>query len=337
MRAYRLELVDKDGKSIPDVSGNKIFPLTCEKSSGGYNFSALQITFDINVIDQDDFSSGAMITIYGLPLSFIAQAVNLFSAKVKLYAGFIPGLPLTQGAEMGLIFSGEVWSAYANWEGVSQSLNLIVNPMPYADETSKPVSITVDGKKGQKLSDVLSSSLKTAFPDKELIINISDQLVLSEDWPTVVTSLGDLSMLLSRATPGMTGDRSYHGVSLIVQRGAIRIFDSSFIGTQRVVKLKDFVGQPTWLGYNYVSFKFVMNPNISVSDTLIIPPDINKGITSVLTTGNGYQHFNKSNAITFTGEYRVQAVRHIGDFRNPSGEAWVTVVEATPMTNLDKP
>lgn len=30
------------------------------------------------------------------------------------------------------------------------------------------------------------------------------------------------------------------------------------------------------------------------------------------------------------------AVRHIGDFRNPSGEAWVTVVEATPFTNLDK-
>ncbi|QKJ58797.1 hypothetical protein [Serratia fonticola] len=336
MRAYRLELVDKEGKSILDATGNKIFPLTCVKDNGNYNSSALQITFDINIIDQDDFSSGAMVTIYGLPLSFIAQAVNLFGAKVKLFAGFVPGLPLTQGSEIGLIFSGEVWSAYANWEGVNQSLNLIVNPLPYVDINSKPISISLDGKKGQKLGDVLLPALKTAFQDKEIIINISDKLVLSEDWPTVVTSLSDLSMLLSRHTPGMTGDRNYQGVSLIVQRGAIRIFDSYFIGTKRTVKLKDFVGQPTWLGYNYVSFKFVMNPNISVSDVLVIPPDINKGMTSILSVGDGYQFLNKNNAITFTGEYRVMAVRHIGDFRNPSGEAWVTVVEATPFTNLDK-
>ena len=99
-----------------------------------------------------------------------------------MFAGFSRGLPLANPAQQGEIIYGEIYLAYANWVGINQTLNLVINPLVRKTDDGKPFSIEGEGLTGEKVGDVISRALQKAFPNKLIDCTVSDSLVLPEPW-----------------------------------------------------------------------------------------------------------------------------------------------------------
>ncbi|MGL5386630.1 MAG: hypothetical protein ACRDCA_12380 [Serratia sp. (in: enterobacteria)] len=341
MRYYRIELTDASGKPVTDANGMKIFPLYSVPEKGERQISApLQVAFDINTITMDLPAQGAMLVIYGLPLSMLRQAVNLQNSIVTIYAGFSKGLPLANSAQQGMILTGRVWSSYGNWEGVNQTLNLIINPMEYTTIDGEPININMSGKKGEKLADVITRTLTEAYPNKKITVDIHQNLILQEDWIAPFRTLTQMSLALKNITIGMNGGLRYSGVRIVVQKGEINIFDNSVTAEPIKFYAQDIIGQPTWVGGNdhfaTISVKTPMRADLSVGDHVTLPIDIINGPLSILSIGSQMSIINETQRLSFTGIYVILGIRHIGDFYNGSGESWVTVFEMVEISEWEK-
>ncbi|MBD8128939.1 hypothetical protein IFU23_05630 [Pantoea agglomerans] len=324
MRYYELDITDSQGKPIADASGNALGPLVSTDSPAG----ALNIIFDIYITSPDVVTGGTMLAIYGLPMAALSQSVNLFGANVTLYGGFSGGLPLERPEQQGILLQGNVFNPYANWQGVNQSLNLIVNPGLLTDKNGKTLNILVDGRKGEKLDDVVRRALNGAYPDTQLDIRISDKLVLPEDWKGVYNRPSQLATAIKSASLGLMNEASYTGVSLIMQKGVIRLFDNLIASGARGIEADEFIGQPTWIGINRVSFKTPLRGDLMVGDEISLPDSLVNGTSSLLSVNAPEAYGVQRGKLNFSGNFFITSMRHVGEFRNASGEAWVTIFEA---------
>lgn len=332
MRYYRIELTDKGGEPIRDANGHKIFPLYTIPEKSGENpiSSPLQVMFDINTFGLDNAAQGSIVTIYGLPLSMLRQAVNLQGSVITIYAGFSKGLPLANPDQKGIILKGWVWNAYGNWQDINQTLNLEVKPLHYQDDKGNPLNIDMDGKKGEKLSDVIMRTLKRTYPKEKITVNIHQNLVLQEDWPAPFRSLGQMALALRNITVGMKGGLRYSGVRVVAQKGQINVFDSSTEPEPIGFYAQDIIGQPTWVGgekFPTISVKTPMRSDINVGNRVTLPMNVISGPLSILSVGSQMAKISETDRLNFSGTYIVQSMRHVGDFYNPSGDAWVTILE----------
>ena len=82
----------------------------------------------------------------------------------------------------------------------------------------------------------------------------------------------------------------------------------------------DLIGQPTWLG-PVVNFKTPMRSDLIVGKQVVMPAGLNP-----ITTPQSSLIANNNSS--FQGTYRVTNARHVGKSREPSADAWVTVVDA---------
>lgn len=336
MRYYRIEITDSNGKYIKDATGKDIGPWDSEKNPlnpATRPGAPLQITIDAPTFGSDMLAGGAMLTVFGLPVSVLRQAVNLHLANITVYGGFVAGLPLANPAQKNVILKGQIYSPYGNWQGVYQTLNLPVWPSNIVDDLGQPFTITMDGKKGDKLSDVILKSLQITYQNSaqkmEINVNIHQNLVLYEDWPAIFSSIFEMSQMLKRVTPGMLGQRTYSGVNIVVQKNKINVFDSSDGKKAKPIEAKDLIGQPTWLEPQRISIKTSMRADIEVGDWITLPFDA-IGQNSILAVGNQMGQYSEKQRLSFSGTYEVMGMRHIGDYYNVSEDGWVTVFEAVP-------
>lgn len=325
MRYYRIEIADENGNSIADGDGNPIGPWDTTDNPSG----ALNVVFDAQTLGQDLNYSGTTVSIYGLPLSFLSQSVNLLKAQFTMYAGFQAGLPLANPAQSGMIIQGVTYKAYGNWEGINQTLNLIVDQSAAFVLDGRPVSLIMSGKKGELLSDVLARSLNTSLNSgvseekkREISVNISDAFVLHEDWNSPYKNIFSLSQFLKRLFPDGLTSEQYSGIQLVCQKGRIDIFDGTHANEPIPILAHELIGQPTWVERLRVSFKTPMRADLQVGDIITLPLDV----LSVLAVNNSLWRLNK-NTVNFTGTFQILSMRHIGEYRNPSGDAWVTTFE----------
>ncbi|MFZ4220796.1 hypothetical protein [Enterobacter ludwigii] len=328
MRYYKINITDKNGKTIEDGHGNK-FLFDSSKNPAG----ALHVVFDLPVFSEDVNIGGGSVVIYGLPLSMLNQSVNLWLANITIEAGFMRGLPLaTAQPRPGVIIKGQIWSPYGNWEGVNQTLNLVVNPSSSLDENGKEIAINFSGRKGEKLADVLERCLKEAFPQKTIDIDIHQNLVLSEDMPAVpYNKLSNLAQTIRNNTQRMLNKPGYNGVYIVTQNGGIRVFDNDASGTLLELKAQDLIGQPTWTGFNLVSVKTPLRSDIQVGDRIKLPLTITSGPGALLARSSQQSHTAQRSQVNFSGYYQVMSMRHIGEYHTPTGIAWVTTFEVSPI------
>ena len=328
MRSYLIEITDNKGKPITDGAGNE-FTFDSSTNPAG----ALNISLDLPVMSEDVNVGGGMVIIGGLPLSMLSQNVNLWLANIKIYAGFQPGLPLaTAQPQATLIMQGQVWNPYGNWEGTMQTLNLVVNPSSSLDDNGKPISISFAGKKGEKLADVLSRCLKKTYPNTTINIDIHQNLVLAEDMPsTPYSKLSLLAQMVKNNTPGMLNIPGYNGVQIVVQRGVIRVFDNTSSGGAKKILPEDLIGQPTWIGFNQISFKTPLRGDLMVGDYITLPQNIVDGPGALLAVSSSQAFAQMQQKVNFNGTFYISSMRHIGEYRNPTGTAWVTTFEAFPI------
>ncbi|HDL7800447.1 TPA: hypothetical protein PXP53_003446 [Yersinia enterocolitica] len=327
MRYYRLEIINpKTGKPPLDSKSRSIGPFDTSRTPG----CGLHIEFDIVVTGLDVVKSGTMLTIYGLPIEMLQQSVNLQGCIVRLNAGFSKGLPLANPHQQGEIIYGEVYLAYANWIGTNQTLNLVINPVPRKTDDGKPVSIKGDGKKGEKLGDVLVRALKEAYPKKTIECLVSDNLVLPEPWNGSYTDIGSLAMVVRNASIAMMRQANYSGVGIIILSDRIRIYDNASVnwGQPKKINRNELVGQPTWIAPFAVTFKCPLRGDIRCGDVVELPQGLYSGASSILMTNTTALSVISRNATTFTGRFLIKSVRHIGAYLTADGDAWVTVFEA---------
>lgn len=337
MRYYRIEITDKDGNYIKDVRGQNIGPFESSTSPLSYtsptptkqpksNGGALHISFDFPVIACDLNVTGGALTLYGLPATMLNQSVNLYLANIRVFAGFQNGLPLAtsqaQRIPPRMIVSGQIWNAYGNWQGVEQTLNLVVNASEQYDDDGNPLELTYKGTKGEKLSDVIVRMMKGKFKKKAIRVDINPDIVLSESETGITySSISDFAFALKENSKSQD-------VDIAVTPDTIVVYDRQAHGNSVTIAGWDLIGQPTWIDFNTVSFKIPMRGDISIADRVTLPRSLTSGPAGVLALSNNSRNKAFMNNSFFTGDFQVKSVRHVGDFRNPSGDAWVTIVEA---------
>jgi hypothetical protein len=99
---------------------------------------------------------------------------------------------------------------------------------------------------------------------------------------------------------------------------------------------QDLIGQPTWLSFGSIQFVCPMRVDLSVADVVAMPKGIlgnpanPAGAPGAVTTTSASQPQIRQKSI-FTGNFFITSVHHLGEFRNPASQAWVTVFEATTI------
>ncbi|WP_324028580.1 hypothetical protein GC087_14420 [Pantoea sp. JZ2] len=328
MRYYHLKITDpKTGKPPVDAYGNPVGPFDTSNTPG----RGLHIEFDVMITGLDTVSSGTMLAIYGLPIDVLRQSVKLHGCQVSLIAGFTKGLPLADEHQQGEIINGDIYSAYANWVGTNQSLNLIINPAIRRLDNGKPLRISDNGRKGEKLGDVLTRALSKIYTRKKIICTVSNNLILPEDcsleYGSDVSSLAIAVRSLSIAT---MRDNNYLGVGITMQSDTIRIYDNASVswGTPKAIQGYELIGQPTWSEPFVMTFKCPLRGDLRCGDVIEMPQGMISGPSSVLMMNTTpYSAVPKDNVI-FSGEFLITSVRHIGAFLVADGDAWATVYEA---------
>ncbi|MBP2171013.1 hypothetical protein J2125_004205 [Erwinia toletana] len=327
MRYYRLEIADKYGRPAIARDGTLIGPFDTSVSAG----SGLHIDFDATIAGYDIVKSGTRITLYGLPVSMLSQSVQLSGYYLKLKAGFTAGLPLANRNQADWIISGEIYNCYANWIGTEQSLNFIVNPCPLFNDEGQALCITLSGKKGDNLGEVVKQALKGAYPNTDVITTVSNKLALPEDATGVCPRMEPFSTMVRSLSKSIIKDDGYSGVQIVRQNGAIHIFDNWWVSRDDAKQIlpQELIGQPTWAGLNQVSFTCPLRADLRCGEKISLPQNIISGPSSLLSVNNQHSSPMLRNNVNFSGIFLISSVRHVGKYLlADSSNAWVTIYEA---------
>lgn len=297
---------------------------TWESYTGGKNVpGALNVELDIPVTAYASPFGAGGVSIWGVSLQDIGQASDFNGKNITIYAGFQKGLPLANPGQSGIIVQGSVFQATGNWIDVNQNLFFVIQPSTGTNAT--PENIILNWKKGTKLADALQTTLSTALPDLTLDIKISDNLVLAADEYGYYQTLTQFASYVKIASQNIIGG-NYAGVDMTISDTTIKIYDGSTQTSPTQIAFQDMIGQPTWLNNLTVQTHFAMRADLAVGDYIKFP--------AAQTTTNPGSTFpgGPSQKSVFQGVFQINQMRHVGNFRQPDAESWVTVVDANSVT-----
>jgi hypothetical protein len=289
---------------------------------------AQNIELDIPVALLATPAGSAYVRIWGVSLQEIAQANNLNNLTVKVYGGMAKGLPLANPAQSGLLVEGSIQQAFGNWQDVNMTLDLVINAS--YGTASAPANVVLNWKRGQKLADAIDSALSAAFPAYKRNINISPNLVLTADAePGFYQTAAQFAQYLNQVSRSIIGG-SYNGVNVLLTQSTFNVFDGTSQTNPTKLAFTDLIGQPTWIGPNQVHVECVMRADINVGDYVSMPatPLINT------TSGALSQYAQIRQGSAFKGTFMVTYMRHVGNYRQPPGNAWITTYDLVQMTDV---
>ena len=325
-RYYKIVLTNADG-SQPSGFPSSNGATWCSQVNGQNDPGALDIEIDVVSGVQSTPVGGSFVRVYGIPLSQIVQSANLNhpspnQTNIDISVGMAAGLPLADPSQQGLVAHGSVFPAFGNWIGTSMTLDLIL--APFQGSSAHPVNIVHNQPAGTPMASALQSALSTAFPSFTPKINISPNLVLPNDEMGFYGTLAQYAGYIKTLSQKILGSANYPGVMIAQQGKNIVGFD----GTQpasgtKTIKFQDLVGQPTWYGLNQVSLKTIMRGDINLGDPVTLP----KTIATV--QAQSAPQFRQGSG--FQGTFMVQQVRHIGRFRQATGDAWCSVFDLVSL------
>lgn len=298
---------------------------------------AWDVLLDIPVIDAATSQGFSLARVYGVSVQEIAQASDLNGKNIAIAGGMQAGLPLANPAQAGPLVSGVVNQAFGNWEGNVQTLDLVISPgtaMPDQNNAggsgsaAKPKNLTLNWQGGQPLGPALKSCLQVGFPGYTVNVNISDQIVrpAGDNIAGANATLGNLAESCRAMSRSIVKTPGYAGVSVVMTGKTINVFDGTAQGQGADVQIAftDLIGQPTWIQSPNISAKVVMrSTGLKIGAGFTLPQ------TVVVNSADANSNLINQRA-TFQGGFTMVGIRHVGAFRNPSGDAWVTVIEGAP-------
>jgi hypothetical protein len=355
VRYYNIQLLAPGGSSPLTRSDGTVYAWTSHPNGilAPPDPGALLVELELYVVGTaqvGDTTSYARV--WGIRLDDIGQARNLNGASVVVSGGMGRGLPLANPAQAGPLMRGGVQQAFANWVGTSMTLDILFNGNYTGGlPPSLQHNISFNWPAGTPMGPAVQQALQTAYPDKVVTVDVSPDLVLPNGeygiYPSV-THFGQYLNLISKRQFGLSqqtsaaytpadtpdGTNNYPGVDIAFDpAGNIKVYDGTSTPTPKVIAFNDLVGQPTWISYNNLQVTCVMRSDINTSDVVTLPK-------TRVTVSSAAAQQNPSTAdpsapvnnnVIFQGTYRVQAVRHSGNYKDPSGLAWVTVLTCVPQ------
>ena len=326
MRYYNIVITNPNGAQVNWTS----------QVNGQNDPGALDINFDIVETVASIPSGNSRLQIVGVSLQDIAQAKNYNPIPSKsphtpptystlaLYGGLYPGLPLASAAfkagQSGLLTQGNIFQAFGNWIDTDQTLDF--GWSPGTGTNNNPANIAQLWQKGTPLETAIKASLSAGFPGYTVVTAISQNLTLNYDQSWLYNTLEQFATFISDISQKILGGiANYQGVQIAVKGKTITVFDGT--GTQpsaKVLQFQDLIGQPTWIDLLAIQFKCPIRADIHPGDTVTLP----LALTTV--TAQSSPQFRQSSA--FQGTFRVQRVRHVGNFRQSDAYSWTSTYDA---------
>jgi hypothetical protein len=382
MRYYRIEIA---GKLAFTSHPNGVH---CPPDPG-----ALLVEFDIFVLNASApvGGTGTAVRVWGIPLPFISETNNLNGRAIKIYGGMGCGLPLANADQSGLLVSGTIQQAFANWIGTLMTLDLVIMPGGTTPPdnpdggSGAPASIVVNWKKGTTLASALQATLHNAFPNFNLRISITPTLVLDNDEVHVCGTLVQLGTYVNALSQRLAGTNKslgpwsptytvnaisqYQGVIITSDGTTISVTDGTNQAANTItvnaktgntgqpspvpgqgsppfgppnngtgsmqhplmISYIDLIGQPTWIGPQQIQVTTVMRADLQTGYFIQLPPT-RVTVTAPALTGGGAIGTASSpfvSNINFNGIYMVQDCHHLGNYKDPTALAWVSIFNCT--------
>jgi hypothetical protein len=270
------------------------------------------------------------ITVHGIPLSDLQAAQNFYGANIAISGGMKKGLPLANPQQAGLLLQGMIFQSYANWVREEMNINFVVAPS--GNTLGTPGNFSFTWKPGQPLSAAILATLQTVYPKPYIIqINIgSNYATKAPGAANTAKTLGDFAQYIYSLTQQPSGV----AVNISLLGNTVLVTDGSVAPTTAQVKnlaFTDLIGQPKWVDINTMQFMTVMRADIQVGSYVKMPPNLlnTPGIVTTLQPA-AYQQLNYRTS--FQGNFLIQQVRHVGNFRDADGVSWATIFQAVPAS-----
>jgi len=347
MRRYEITITDQDGKPkvINGSDGKPIFNGTF--TSYGTNGSifgaftgakstiagALNVEWDLPISVYNSPLGGASLRVYGVGLPLLAQAANFNPSadgkkycNIKISGGMAKGLPLANPDQYGVLINSRIQQAFGNWQGTSQTLDLIM-VLP-AGSKENPFNFSFTCANNAPLAPAIETTLKNVFPNASAVnVNISKDLVAPEPLYQQNFTLTEFSKYLNDKSRSIVGGTNYPGIQISYIDNIINVYDYTTPPTTEPINIAftDLIGQPTWIAPYTLTFKTVMRYDLKVGGQIVMPKQsAQRGL--ILTLPSSQSQFKE--VVNFQGTFYIQNVRHLGMFRQPDANSWVTVVQA---------
>lgn len=302
---------------------------------------ALNVEFDIPVTQLAIPQGAFRIKIWGVGLKCLSQAANLSGMRFSMNAGMSHGLPLANSAQAGPVAQGNIFQGYGNWQGVNQTLDLIVNPgPPGATESIFDRSLSFFWPAGTSLYDAIDAALQATLPEFKRQIFIDPNLVLSHDeagWYANPSQWASYLLGVTQPLGAQLVGANYPGVQIMVTGDTIYVFDEpqNKRGSVTIpLAFQDLIGQPTWISATAVQFNTVLRADIGVGNRILFPTGV---LTPYALTAPGLPFpptVPAASRSIFQGEFVVKHLHHFGNFRDADADSWVTAFEATVAPGL---
>lgn len=314
MRFYELTVSSPATSSEPA----RVVKQWSSHPNGKYNPNAQNIEFDMPVTAFATPSGGQMITIEGISLDDLQRSKQFTGLNLSLKAGMSEGLPLNHPEQSGVIAIGYIFQSFGNWVGTEMSLHFVVYPNEFYIDS--PGNIVLNWKNGTTLASALASTFKTAFPLVKANINISSSFKIFHDEVGYYPSLEALGAAIYELTAG-TGNP----VNIVFQKGQIFVYDNTNKPEPKQINFTDLVGQPSWINVNIMQVITVMRADIAVGSRIKMPQGF-QNIPGLITTKAQSLPSSMKYKSTFSGDFYVIDMRHLGNYRTHDGQSWVTIM-----------
>ncbi len=269
------------------------------------------------------------ITIHGVPLSDLQQAQNFYGSNIAVLGGMKKGLPLAVPAQSGVLLQGQIFQSFANWQRTEMNLSFVV--VPSGNTISSPGNFVFNWQKGQSLAAALSATLSVVYPKPKykILMQIGSGYSTATQKPHYVPTLTEFSKYILQ----LTETQSTEGVNIALWNNNTVLVTDGTVKQAKPTQLlfTDLIGQPKWVAPNTMQFSTVMRADINVGAMVLMPKNLPNAPGSVTTTAAAAPSQLKYK-VSFQGQFIVQSVRHIGNFRDPDGTAWSTIFEAFPLS-----
>ena len=167
-----------------------------------------------------------------------------------------------------------------------------------------------------------------------MVVNVSDSLILLEDDPGSYTTIQAFTSHVNDLSKTLVTDPTYNGVDIVSNGQTYTVYDNVAQApgvTPRQIRFQDMIGQPVWIQPAQVQVNLMMRADLTVSQSLLFP----KAATTSTEAEQTLQAQDKS---SFSGQFTVVFQRHVGHYRNPSGDSWLTTINAVaPLTPATAP
>jgi hypothetical protein len=326
VRYYSIVITSSSGSVVrPSSLASLNLPATWTSSTTGQPSGTLipgaqNIELDIPVWTFGEPAGYGWLRVHGVSIQEVGQANDLNGLDIAIYGGMMKGLPLAKPQQAGLLAKGKIFVGFGNWIDTDMTVEMIF----YSDTGSveSPKNISVNWTKGTPLSDMVQQTLSAAFPTMKTNINISPNLVLGDDQQGFHGTMEEFGAYVKAISQPIIGG-NYPGVDISLTGDTFNVFDGTAQqGGPIMIAFEDMIGQPTWITTTSVQAKFVMRkdivPGVNIQFPQGIPTTLSADAASPLV----------AQKTTFQGSFLVTSARHVGNFRQPTADAWVTVVEA---------